>query len=166
MLCPLGPGTATDLVGDGCLATASTLVSPFDVVLDASGNFYIADQGSGLVRKVSAATGVITAVAGSISPTTIAATNPCPSNSSDTATDSIGDGCPATDPSVNLGGPLGVAVDPSGNIYIADPANNHIREVSAATGIITIVAGGTITPFTIGDASPEQPQPQYDRYLW
>jgi sugar lactone lactonase YvrE len=48
--------------GDGGLATQATLMSPTDVAVDASGNLYIAD-GSGRVRKVTAATGIITSLA-------------------------------------------------------------------------------------------------------
>ena len=50
-----------------------------------------------------------------------------------------GDGAAATDSSIFL--PGGVAVDPVGNIYIADSGNNRIRFVNAATGLITTVAG-------------------------
>jgi len=50
-----------------------------------------------------------------------------------------GDGGTAT--SVELFSPLGVTVDASGNIYIADSGNNRIRKVTASTGIITTVAG-------------------------
>jgi streptogramin lyase len=42
-----------------------------------------------------------------------------------------------------LNSPLGVAVDSSGNVYIADTSNNVIREVTASTGDISLVAGGT-----------------------
>ena len=50
-----------------------------------------------------------------------------------------GDGSAAT--SASLGGPGGVTVDNSGNLYIADSGNGRIRKVSAATGVITTVAG-------------------------
>jgi DNA-binding beta-propeller fold protein YncE len=50
-----------------------------------------------------------------------------------------GDGGLATNAVLNY--PSGVAVDPSGNIFIADTNNNRIRRVDARTNIITTIAG-------------------------
>jgi uncharacterized protein (TIGR03437 family) len=105
--------------GDGGPATSAQLFYPSGVALDASGNLYIADQNNNRIRKVSA-TGIITTVAGN------------------GAEGYSGDGGSATSAQLNV--PFGVAVDASGNIYIADSNNNRIRKVSA-TGIITTVAG-------------------------
>ena len=93
---------------------------PSGVAVDASGNLFIADSGNNRIRKVSAS-GIITTVAG------------------DGTTAFSGDGGPATSASLylNVGG---VAVDASGNLFIADCVNNRIRKVSA-NGIITTVAG-------------------------
>ena len=107
--------------GDGGQATAAKLHAPEDVFVAANGDLYIADTGNHAVRKVSAATGVITTVAGS-----------GPSGSS-------GDGGPAT--SARLHSPSGIAVAANGDIYISDTANDKIRKVTAATGIITTFAG-------------------------
>ena len=60
---------------------------------------------------------------------------------------SPGDGGPAT--SAPLGGPAGVALDASGNLYIAD--FTRVRKVTAATGIISTVAGGGSG---LGDGGP------------
>src|SRR5947207_2716484 len=108
--------------GDGGAATSASLNSPVGVALDASGNLYVADQGNHRIRRVAAATGIITTVAG---------------NGFNTF---AGDGGVATNASLNY--PASVALDASGNLYIADPNNNRIRKVAAATGIITTVAGG------------------------
>ncbi|HXN48779.1 MAG TPA: hypothetical protein VN893_19165, partial [Bryobacteraceae bacterium] len=109
--------------GDGGPATSAELSESDGVAVDGTGNIYIADSDNQAIRKVTAATGVITTVAG---------------NGTGLAGYS-GDGGPAT--SAQLWGPGGVALDGSGNIYIADTGNHAIRRVAASTGIITTVAG-------------------------
>jgi uncharacterized protein (TIGR03437 family) len=103
----------------------SAEISPIALASDAAGNLYIADTafGNSRIRKVDT-TGVITTVAGGA---------PCCT---------LGDGGPAT--SAYIGLPYGVAVDATGNIYIAqaDSQNNMVRKVSAANGTIATVAGG------------------------
>lgn len=117
-----GGGTAQ---GDNGPATSALLASPVGVAVDLAGNIYIADSLANRVRKVS--NGVITTVAG-------------------TGTAGFsGDGGSAV--SAQLFNPAGVAVDGSGNLYIADAYNNRIRQVSALTGVITTVAGnGVLAP--------------------
>ena len=105
--------------GDGGAATASKLSGPSGVVVDISGNVFIADQSNNRIRKVSTS-GFISTVAGN------------------GTSGYSGDGGAAT--ASNLSGPSGVAVDGSGNLYIADQSNNRIRKVSTS-GIITTVAG-------------------------
>ena len=112
--------------GDGGPATAATLNSPGGLVVDAAGNLYIADTRNNRVRKVTAATGIITTVAGSSPPFGSTATF-------------AGDGGPAT--AAMLDDPLGLALDGAGNLYIADASNNRIRMVAAASGTISTVAG-------------------------
>jgi sugar lactone lactonase YvrE len=107
--------------GDGGAATSAELYGPTGVAVDSSGNIYIADYENNRIRKVSASTGVISTIAGN-----------------GTAGYS-GDGGAAT--SAKLYGPTGVAVDSSGNIYIADDENSRIRMVTASTGVISTVAG-------------------------
>jgi hypothetical protein len=121
-----GNGTAS-YGGDGGAATSAELWAPAEVAVDVAANQYIADRFNKRIRKVNAATGVITTVAGGGSGCT-------------GQIDSIGDGCLAT--AVELGDPTGVAVDAAGNVYIADVGYTRIRKVSAATGVITTVAGG------------------------
>ena len=108
--------------GDGGLATNAQLYEPVGVAVDASGNLYIADGGNDRVRKVSPS-GIITTVVG----------NGIKGYS--------GDGGPAIN--ARLHGPGGLAVDASGNLYIADSVNQRVRKVSR-TGIITTVAGSGI----------------------
>jgi len=108
--------------GDGGAATSGTLFNPSSVAVDNSGNLYIADQFNNRVRKVSA-DGTITTVAGN-------------------GTGSLlGDGGQAT--SASLHNPFGVAVDSSGNLYVADTSNNAVRKVGTNGVITTVVGNGT-----------------------
>jgi hypothetical protein len=129
---PNGPvcGAATDSMGDGCPAAQATVSNPGFVALDGAGNLYIADTGNNAIRMINAATGVITSVAGNV---TVCAAR----------SDSVGDGCPATQATLNQ--PQGVTLDASGDIFIADTYNNRIREVNAATGVIATIAGSGFT---------------------
>ena len=69
----------------------------------------------------------------------IAATGKITTVAGDDVSGYAGDGTLAT--AAELSSPEGVAVDTAGNLFIADTANNRVREVSAATGLITTVAG-------------------------
>ncbi len=121
--------------GDGGPATSASLNEPAGVAVDPAGNLYIADQFNDRVRKVSPG-GIITTVAGGGSP----------------LFPDIGDGGPATSASLNEA--AGVAVDPAGNLYIADQFNDRVRKVSLG-GVITAVAGGGSPLFPdIGDGGP------------
>jgi sugar lactone lactonase YvrE len=100
-------------------ATNSDLNYPRDVAVDNSGNLYIAGSGDNQVEKVTAG-GQLSIVAG-----TGTAGAPSP-------------GGPAT--SSDLNNPYGVAVDASGNLYIADTHNDVIEKVDTS-GVLSIVAG-------------------------
>lgn len=105
--------------GDGGAATSASLYAPSGVTVDSSGNLYIADTLNNRIRKVDVS-GKISTVAG-------------------TGTGGyMGDGVAAT--STWLNRPQGVAVDNSGNLYIADTWNNRIRKVDMS-GEISTVAG-------------------------
>ena len=107
--------------GDNGAATSAQLIRPYGVAVDASGNVYIADTNNNCIRKVTVSTGIITTIAGT-----------------GTAGYS-GDNGAAT--SAQLRYTFGVAVDASGNVYIADTNNNRIRKITVSTGIITTIAG-------------------------
>ena len=123
------PGTITTVAGTGALgyngdnisATSASLAAPTGVATDAAGNLYIADWGNHRVRKVSAATGKISTIAG----TGVKGYN--------------GDNIPAT--SAQLDAPRNLFVDPQGNVYISDAADERIRKISAASGMISTIAG-------------------------
>ena len=115
--------------GDGGAALAAQLNSPLGVAVDSSGNIYLSDTGNNVVRKISP-DGVIVNFAGN-------------------GTAGFGgDGGAAT--SAQLNGPQGLAVDASGNLYIADALNARVRKVSG--GAISTVAGSG-TPGFSGDGA-------------
>lgn len=111
--------------GDGGLATAADLYGPFGMTVDAVGNIYIADTWHNRIRKVNAATGIITTIAGG--------------NNGFAGDGTIGDGGLAINASFSS--PQGLALDRLGNLFIADTGNNRVRKVDAVTGIVTTVAG-------------------------
>jgi uncharacterized protein (TIGR03437 family) len=106
--------------GDNGPATSAQLATPLDIAVDSAGNIDIADRDNNCVRKV--ASGVITTVAGN-------------------GTQGFGgDNGPATN--AQLSNPISVAVDSSGNLYIADRDNSRIRKVANSV-IVTLAGGGT-----------------------
>lgn len=105
--------------GDGGPAASAMLNEPTHLALGPDGALYISDTGNHCIRKVGT-DGDISTVAG-------------------TGTEGFsGDGGPAVDAELNR--PLGLAVSPQGELYIADHDNNRIRRV-AADGTIETVAG-------------------------
>lgn len=126
-----GNGSCCTSSGDGGPATSARIGTPYGLAVDVSRNLYIADSSNNVVRSVSAA-GTITTVAGS------------------GTYGYSGDGGPAT--SAKLYSPMGVAVDSSGNLYIADRGNYRIRLVSSS-GTITTLAGNGKCCYS-GDGGP------------
>ncbi len=104
--------------GDGGLAVNAGLDSPNGVAVDGGFNIYIGDTHNQRIREVASATGIINTIAG----TGVKGYN--------------GDG---TGTSTELARPLGLAVDTSGNVYIADADNDRIRTLAA--GAVTTIAG-------------------------
>jgi sugar lactone lactonase YvrE len=126
-----GNGTA-GYGGDGLAATSPKveLNFPHAVAFDSQGNWYIADSQNNRIREVSASTGIITTVAGN------------------GTAGFAGEGASAK--AAELDAPLGVAVDPAGNIYIADTQNRAIRKVSSASGLISTIAKNEIGEYYSG----------------
>jgi sugar lactone lactonase YvrE len=107
-------GVVTTFAGDGSVGsdngvgtTAASFTNPTGVAVDKAGNVYVADQGNNLIRKISPA-GAVSWLAG---------------------TGQIGS---ANGPgyAASFNHPSGVAVDDSGNVYVADTDNNMIRKIS------------------------------------
>ena len=128
-----GPVMVATLAGgfanDGGTALSTEMDTPQAVARDSSGNLYILDSKDCRVRKMTGTT--VTSFAG---------TGACGYG---------GDGGPAT--AAALKGPQGIAIDGSGNVYIADTGNCRIRKVSGGT--ITTVAGFGFC-FYSGDGGP------------
>jgi uncharacterized protein (TIGR03437 family) len=127
--------------GDGGGALTAELDLPSDVAVDSSHNLYIADTLNSRVREVTS--GIISTMAGN------------------GTTYYSGDGGPATSAELDL--PVGVAVDSSGNVYIADPggastttgtpvSGGAVRKVTAGGTISTVAGNGTAGYY--GDGGP------------
>lgn len=121
--------------GDRGPALQARLNMPFDVAFDAGGNLYLSDTNNHRIRRVDAASGTITTIAGS------------------GRKGFSGDGGPAIEAELNE--PYGLAIDGQGNVYFADRLNRRVRKVEAATGRITTIAGNGSKTYS-GDGGPAQ----------
>ena len=121
------PGYAGDGVSGG--AANALLNCPYGVAVDASGNVYISDEYNSVVRKVDTSN-TITTIAGNYA-------NGCTYN---------GNGSPATN--FSLCHPEGLAIDHSGNLYIADQVNSVIRKLVLSTSTISNYAGNATTGYS------------------
>lgn len=110
-----GSGTAGFTNATG---TAATFNNPSGVAVDLAGNVYVADYGNNAIRKITSA-GVVTTLAGFKS----------------------GGFVNATGTAAGFKHPNAIAVDATGNVYVADQGNSAIRKITAA-GAVTTVAGG------------------------
>lgn len=122
-----GTGAAGNGADSGA-PTAVALNSPIDVAIAQSGAIYISDTGNNKVRAVTGNGTIITTVAG------------------DGTAAFGGDGAAAT--AAQLNSPMGIDIDKTGVLYIADTNNNRIREVSTG-GIITTHTGNGDTAYDV-----------------
>jgi sugar lactone lactonase YvrE len=113
---------------NGAAATAQ-FNNPQGVAVDASGNVFVADRSNNLIRKITAA-GVVSNFAGSGAAYYYNSTTNLSS----------------------FNAPKGVAVDASGNVYVADAGNYSIRKITAA-GTATTIAGSPVQTTIIGSPS-------------
>jgi len=123
----IAPGAiVTTLAGSGSIGsvndtgTVASFNGPSGIAVDASGNVYVVDTDNNMIRKVTAK-GVVTTVAGS--------GNHAFANGTGTA--------------ASFNKPIGILLDGSGNIYIADSGNNVIRKIDAG-GVVTTFSGAGI----------------------
>ena len=125
-----GSGTAGAVNGQG---TSAQFNKPFGVTVDSNGNFYVADTNNNRIRKITPAGRVITLAGSSYG-----------------FADGQGIGA-------KFKGPTGVAVDSSGNVYVADTDNNRIRKITP-TGSVSTLAGSVsgITGSLDGQGSAAQ----------
>lgn len=127
--CHAAFATGTILAGDGSfyggstngVGTAASFFMPQGLAVDGFGSVYVADFGNNMIRKTTAA-GVVTTLAGS---STIG------------TTDGIGS-------AASFKYPSGVAVDGTGNIYVADTNNHMIRKITSEGAVTTLAGSGEI----------------------
>ena len=119
-------GAVTTFAGSGAsgadngTGTAATFYLPQGIVIDAKGTLYVSEQGNNLIRQITSA-GVVTTIAGT---------------GSAGHADGIG-----TSASFSI--PNGLAIDSTGNLYVADMWNHMIRKVVISTGVVSTIAGST-----------------------
>lgn len=120
--------------GDGGAATAATLATPSGLAVDAAGDLLIADAVAGSVRRIEASTGVIDTYAGEAKDAGNYTAGVSPSTTT------------------RMNGPVGIALDATQNLYIADMGNNVVRLVSGSPGEVAFAAqsvGNTSSPSTV-----------------
>ena len=115
-------GTAGDLGNKDGTGTAARFDHPRGVAVDGSGNIYVSDMGNNTIRKITSG-GVVTTLAGTAGSTG--------------STDGTG-------AAARFSSPSGVAVDSSGNAYVADLGNQIIRQITSG-GVVTTFAGKALT---------------------
>lgn len=113
--------------GDGGFAVNAEVAYPFGMAVDTSGNIYFSDVGDLVIRKIAKSTGVINTIAGT-------------GNFGYTGNDSAATNC-------TFEYPAGIALDGSGNIYVADHSTNTIRMISASDSKIYLFAGNGVQGF-------------------
>jgi streptogramin lyase len=116
-------GSGTSGYKDGPLATAE-FNNPQGIVLDGTGNLYVADAGNNVIRVISNS-GMVSTYAGN-------------------GTAGYKDGAIAT---AEFSSPVGLAIDKSRNIYVTDHGNNMVRKISS-TGTVSTLAGSGAQGFT------------------
>jgi predicted extracellular nuclease/sugar lactone lactonase YvrE len=128
--------------GDGGKAVDASIDYPSGLVFDRTGNLYFTDGGNARIRRINT-DGIITTVAGN-------------------GTHGLsGDGGPAINAQLNI--PSDIAIDSSGNLFIADQGNNRVRKVDV-TGIISTVVGSPFMGSNGGGFSGDG-GPAIDAYL-
>jgi sugar lactone lactonase YvrE len=133
----IATGVVTTYAGTGATGhangtlLASTFNAPDGLTFDASGNLYIADFSNNLIRMISGTT--VSTFAGGL---TVGGTTPGSAN---------GTGTTAT-----FSQPIDLVADGSGNLFVADYANNLIREIVISTKVVTTFAGSGAAAFLDG----------------
>jgi len=128
-----GPGQTLSLLagslgGPGSVDATGAMArfqAPIALATDGAGNLFVADEGSGTIRRVEIATGVVTTLAGS---------------------PGAPGGTDGTGAAASFDTPASLASDGAGNLFVADAYNHTIRKVEIATGVVTTLAGSPGAP--------------------
>lgn len=112
-----GSGTAGSTNNSG---TSASFTNPTGITIDNTGNFYVADYGNKIIRKITAS-GDVSTFAGS-------------GETGNTNANGI---------LASFNNPTSVVTDTSGNIYVADTENNVIRKISSSGDVTTFAGDGT-----------------------
>ena len=132
----ISTGVVTTLAGSGSEAfadgtgTAASFNTPNGMAVDTSGNLFVVDKGNNRIRKIVISTGQVSTLAGSGSA-------------------GFADG---TGTAASFDIPNGMAVDTSGNLFVADTSNHRIRKIVISTGVVSTLAGSGTQGF-LDDAS-------------
>ena len=133
-------GVVTTLAGSGVqgfadgVGPAARFRSPRGIAVTSSGILYVADAWNHLIRQIDPATGTVTTLAGS-------------------GAEGFADGVGVA---AQFNGPLGIAVAPSGVLYVSDSRNRRIRQIDPATGTVTTLAGSGANGFLDGVGAAAQ----------
>jgi len=118
-------GVVTTLAGTSGVAgnadgtgAAASFKYPTGLATDGAGNVYVGDFGNDTIRKITPQ-GVVTTLAG---------------------TAGVAGSADGTGPAASFNGPMGLTMDSTGNVYVADAGNYTIRKITAQ-GIVTTIAG-------------------------
>jgi hypothetical protein len=131
-------GVITNIAGGGTslasgIPATNAFLSPSYMCIDAGGNIYLTSGNE--IKRINTSTGIITTIAGNA------------------AAGYSGDGGAAT--AATFDSPLGICVDGSGKLFVADRNNNGIRSINLTTGIVTTIAGsGFFGYYGEGDGGP------------
>lgn len=111
-------GSGSVAFSDG-IGAAASFYHPFAIVIDISGNMFVADSYNHCIRKITISSGLVSTVAGSRSAGFV---------------DGVG-------AAASFNYPQGITVDDSGNLYVADSSNNCIRKIIISSGLVSTLAG-------------------------
>ena len=143
-----GPGNVTTFAGTGTVGCddgdplmKAQFNHPVDIARDAAGNFYIADRNNHAIRKIDIGTGIVTTFAGQCG-------NPFPEPDGCEDWIAVPDSVPKDTALFRY--PSGIAVDKSGNVYVADYGTCSIRKIDAVTGLVTLVGVNAAATTDVG----------------
>ena len=139
-----GGGTSSvSASASGTLATQLAFAQIQSIGMDPAGNLYIDDVTNKFIWEVNAKTGIATILAGQGSTTAATAGNFCSGTTGPKSVDTGGDGCPATQATINPSGHM--MLDAQGNLYEAESGNSVIRKLSYNTQFPATAVGSSTT---------------------